>query len=136
MWQVYLENNKSVKWIKNLHFLKHATLDILIYKSRMFLVFVILDSLCKFVIFSGHKSGDKIEKFWSQCLLFLKECQTLMKADKDLQISPMARSRDIFSFSYQFSMENCKLIFLNHCLTTAKIFKIIENWKKIIFWKL
>ena len=81
----------------------------------------------KFVIFNGHKSGDKIEKFWSQCLLFLKECQTSMKADEDLQISPMARSRDIFSFSYQFSMDNCKLIFFNHCLTTAKIFKIIEN---------
>ena len=113
MWYVYVENNKSVKWVKNLHFLNHTTLDILIYKSRMFLVFVIFDSLCKFVIFSGHKSGDKIEKFWSLYLLLSKECWTWINADKDLQISLMARIRDIFLFSYQFSMDNCKLISLN-----------------------
>ena len=77
----------------------------------MFLVFVIFDSLCKFVIFSGDKSGDKIEKFWCQYLLSSKECQLLMKADEDLQILLMARSRDIFSFSFQFSVDNCKLIF-------------------------
>merc|ERR1712105_327892 len=56
------ENNKSVKWVENLHFLKHRTLDILIYKSCTFLVFEDFDSLCKFVIFSEHKSGDKIIK--------------------------------------------------------------------------
>ena len=71
----------------------------------MFLVFVIFDSLCKFVIFSGHESGDKIEKFWCQYLLSSKECQLSMTADKDLQISPMARSRDIFPISFQFSVD-------------------------------
>ena len=112
---------------QNLHFLKHTILDILIYKNCTFLVFVIFDSLCKFVIFSRYKSGDKIEKFWSQYLLFSKQYQTLMKADKNLQISPMAWSKDISLNSYQLSMNNCKLIFLNWCLTIAKIFKIIEN---------
>ena len=55
------------------------------------------------------------------------ECQLLMKADEDLQISPMARSRDIFSFSFQFSVDNCKLIFFDICLIIAKIFKNLEN---------
>lgn len=50
----------------------------------MFLVFVIFYSLCKFVIFSEHMSGDKKEKNWSQYHLILIECQTLRKADKDL----------------------------------------------------
>ena len=135
MWKVYLENNKSVKWVKNLHFLKHTTLDILFYKSRMFSVFVFFDSLCKFVIFSGHRSGDKKEKFWSQYLLLLKECETLMKANKDLQVTSMARIRDILLCSYQFSMEKCKLIFLNWYLTIAKISKNVENKAKMIFWK-
>ena len=80
VWQIMrnvsLVNNKSVKEVKNLHFQKHATLVIPIYKSRTFLVLVISDSLCKFVIFSGNKLSDKIENFWSQYLLFLKECQT------------------------------------------------------------
>ena len=84
MWYVYLVSNKSMKWVKNLHFLKHTSLDILYFKSRTFLVFVFLDSLCKFVIYSGHKSVEKKEKFWSQYLLFLEECQTLTKADNDL----------------------------------------------------
>ena len=89
----------------------------------MFLVFVIFDSLCKFVIFSGEKSGDKIEKFWCQYLLSSKECQLLMKADEDLQILPTARSMDIFLFSFQFSFDNCKIdIFLNKCLIIAKIY--------------
>ena len=79
----------------------------------MFMVFVIFDSLCKFVIFSAHKSGDKKEKFWSQYLLFLKECQTLTNPDEDLQISPMARSRDIFLFTYQLLIGKRKSIFLN-----------------------
>ena len=79
----------------------------------MFLVFVFFDSLCKFVIFSGHRSGDKKEKFWSQQLLSLEEYQTLTKADKDLPISPLARSRDIYFFSYQFPIDKCKLIYLN-----------------------
>ena len=47
-------------------------------------VFVFFDSLCKFVIYSGHRSGEKKEQFWSLILLFLEECQTLTKADNDL----------------------------------------------------
>ena len=52
MRNVSLVNNKSVKGVKNLHFQKHATLDILIFRSRTFLVFVFIDFLCKFVIYS------------------------------------------------------------------------------------
>ena len=76
------------------------------------MVFVFFDSLCKFVIFRGQRSGDKKEKIRSQQLLSLEEYQTLTKADKDLPISPLARSRDIYLFSYQFSMDKCKLIYL------------------------
>ena len=63
--EMLVVNNKSVKGVKNLHFQTHATLDILIFKSRMFLVFVFIDFLCKFVIYSEHKSGDKKLKFLS-----------------------------------------------------------------------
>ena len=54
MRNVSLVNNKSVKGVKNLHFQKHATLDILIFKSRMFLVFVFIDFLDKLVVYSEH----------------------------------------------------------------------------------
>ena len=44
---------------------------------------------------------------------FFKECRTLTNPDEDLQISPMARSRDIFLFIYQLLMGKRKSIFLN-----------------------
>ena len=65
MRNVCLVNNKPVKGVKNLHFQKHATLDILILRSHTFLVFVFVDYLCKFVNYSGHNSGDKKLKFLS-----------------------------------------------------------------------
>ena len=96
-----------------MRFPKHITVDILIQKSLIFLVFIFLDSLCKFGIFSRHKSGDKKEKFWSHYLLFLEECHTLTKADNDLAILPSASSRDIYLFSYQSPMDKCKSMYLN-----------------------
>merc|ERR1712148_26534 len=90
------ENNKSVKWVKNLHFLKHRTLDILIYKSCTFLVFEDFDSLCKFVIFSEHKSGDKIKKKSDLNISYFQRMSNMNKVDMNLQIPPMARSRDVF----------------------------------------
>ena len=97
-----------MKWVKILHFLKHTTLDILIHKSRTFLVFVNFDSLCKFVIFS-----DKIKKNPISISLIFKRMSNMNKVDKNLQIPPMARTRDVFQFLYQFSIDDSKLIFLN-----------------------
>ena len=73
MRNVCLVNNKSVKGLKNLHFQEHATLDILIFKSCTFLVFVFISFLCKFVIYSECKSSDKKLKFLFKYHLLLKE---------------------------------------------------------------
>ena len=55
----------------------------------------------------------KKKNFNPNISLFFKECQTLTNPDEDLQISPMARSRDIFLFTYQLLMGKRKSIFLN-----------------------
>ena len=55
----------------------------------------------------------KRKNFNPNISFFFKECQTLTNPDEDLQISPMARSRDIFLFTYQLLMGKRKSIFLN-----------------------
>ena len=85
----------------------------------MFLLFVFIDSLCKFVIYSRYKSGDEKLRFWFQFLQLCKECEVVLRADKDLSIFLLARSKETLIFANQYLVGCCWMIKLDYFQTTA-----------------